>query len=602
MRNREQRPGLTWKSRHTQIGLLLKSSAALSCRGSGRGIWVMTDVSALSCYPRSRKLEIELQENSSIATSCNSSAVRRALSRFRRLAVPCLVAGAFASVLIFLLRQPAISSGDGPVHLYYSAVIRALLIGDPWYGHWYVFRHLIQPYSLYYLLLALMQEIASPAAAEKTLVTLTVLVCWTGLLRAIRAFRPETTAMYAWILPLILTWSLAGGFYNFCLASGFLFHAIASWVSLRRSGAWPALVTLSACLVLLVLSHPVPLLLLAGYLVLETLFSRWMPAPANRHLQFIARFAVLAALVTPALVYDRSRLGSEISLAFHKMTALFVYTGQCVDFFTFAGIHVPYRVALLGFPLFALAHVLSGIFARLRSRAVDEGDVLALTAMVLLFTCSFLPTQINGALNAERRLAALAWPVLLIALASRSLQEKMGRRIFAATGCAMTLAAAVALPGSLTPDAQLMADLDRAPLPVFRVGIFLESNAGLNSTPATGYGLAYWAGVHSFAARHDILLNCPWLNETHIPLREQTGSAFLEDIIDRKTINTPVRFYDALTSSDSLRTEISRRIDFAVFVDPGNSPAEGLRAALDPHFSWSCSSREGYAVCTKNQL
>ena len=97
---------------------------------------------------------------------------------------------------------------------------------------------------------------------------------------------------------------------------------------------------------------------------------------------------------------------------------------------------------MLGFPLFALAHVLSGIFARLRSRAVDEGDVLALTAMVLLFTCSFLPTQINGALNAERRLAALAWPVLLIALASRSLQEKMGRRIFAATGCAMTLAAA----------------------------------------------------------------------------------------------------------------------------------------------------------------
>jgi hypothetical protein len=108
--------------------------------------------------------------------------------------------------------------------------------------------------------------------------------------------------------------------------------------------------------------------------------------------------------------------------------------------------------------------------------------------------------------------------------------------------------------------------------------------------------------VHSFAARHDILLNSPWLNETHIQLREQTGSAFLEDILDRKTINTPVRFYDALTSSDSLRTEISRRIDFAVFVDPGNSPAEGLLAALDPHFSWSCFSREGYAVCTKNQL
>jgi hypothetical protein len=510
-------------------------------------------------------------------------------------------AGAFASVLILLLRLPAISSGDGPVHLYYSVVVRALLIGDPWYGHWYAFRHLVQPYCLHYLLLALIQEVASPGAAEKALVVLTVLICWTGLFRAIRSFHPESPTVYAWMLPLILTWSLAGGFYNFCLASGFLFHAIASWISLRRTGAWPLLVTFIACLVLLALSHPIPLLLLAGYLVLETLLGRRMPAPASRRLQFIASFAVLAALAWPVLVYDHSRLGHELSFTFHEMTALFVYTGQCVDFFTFAGIHFPYRFALLAFPLFALAQVLSGVRARLKCRAVDEGDVLSLTALVLLLTCSFLPTQVNGAYNAERRLAALAWPVLAIALASRPLHGTTGGRVLTAVGCTMTLMAAVMLPASLVPEARLMASLDHAPLPPFRVGIFLESNAGLHSTPESGYGITYWAGASGFAARHDILLNSPWLDETHIPLREQAGSAFLEDRLDHGTINTPVWFYDALTSSDSLRTEISRRIDFAVFVDPSNHPEEGLRAALDPHLFWACFSQEGYAVCTKNQ-
>lgn len=84
-------------------------------------------------------------------------------------------------------------------------------------------------------------------------------------------------------------------------------------------------------------------------------------------------------------------------------------------------------------------------------------------------------------------------------------------------------------------------------------------------------------------------------------LRAQADDGFLNGILDQKTINTPVWFYDALTSSALLRAEVSRRIDFAVFVDPGNHPAEGLRAALDPQLSWACSSAEGYAVCAKQQ-
>jgi hypothetical protein len=72
-------------------------------------------------------------------------------------------------------------------------------------------------------------------------------------------------------------------------------------------------------------------------------------------------------------------------------------------------------------------------------------------------------------------------------------------------------------------------------------------------------------------------------------------------VLDHKTINTPIWFYDALISSASLRTDVSRRIDFAVFVDTSTDPTQGLLSALDPHMSWECSSENGYAVCEKAQ-
>lgn len=238
---------------------------------------------------------------------------------------------------------------------------------------------------------------------------------------------------------------------------------------------------------------------------------------------------------------------------------------------------------------------------RFKWRRLDQGDVLVLTACAVLVACPFLPSTLNGALYGERRLAALAWPVLCIALAARPMKNFVSARLFAVIGCAMTIVAVLSLRGSLQPASEFMHEMERAPLPAFRTGLVLETDAGLKETLGSGYAVTYWAGARGFAAKHDLLLNSPWLNETHIPIQQHSGITLMNGLVGQHEIDTPIHLYEALIASTSLRREVSRRIDFAVIVDPSANPADKLRAALDHSEIWTCESKSGeYAVCAKS--
>jgi hypothetical protein len=507
---------------------------------------------------------------------------------------------AFGCVLIMMTKMPATSFGDGPVHVYYASVMRWILLGDPWYARVYAIRHIVQPYSLHYLIIESLLGIAQSDGAEKVMVLLAVISCWTGLARAIRAFRPCTHILYPWVLPLILTWSLAGGFYNFCFASGVLFHAIAEWTGLRKTGKLRHLAGLILLIVLLAFAHPLPLLVLAAYVGLETMLVRWMSKPHSPRMSVAAALFVLAGLAAPAMLYDHNRIVTEMHFGFHQLAAQFVLTGACVDFFIFKGYRIIYRLLLIGFPVIAIFSLSSGIIDRLRWRRLEQRDVLLLIACVLLVAAPFLPSTLNGALYGERRLAALAWPVLCIGLASRPMKENKLVQLLGVIGCGMTIAAVVSLGMSLAPTSELMQEMEQAPLPAFRTGLFLETDAGLRNTEGSGNAIAYWAGVRGFVPKHDLLLNSPWLSETHIPLQEKPGAIFLNDLVRQEEINTPVRLYNSLLCSHSLRAEVSRRIDFAVIVDPSDHPINQLSAALDSSYLWDCQAKRGaYAICVK---
>jgi hypothetical protein len=55
-------------------------------------------------------------------------------------------AGLLNALFIFIV-LPAIPSPNGPVHLYYSMVVRALLHKDSFFLHWYLSSHIVSTTS-----------------------------------------------------------------------------------------------------------------------------------------------------------------------------------------------------------------------------------------------------------------------------------------------------------------------------------------------------------------------------------------------------------------------------------------------------------------------
>jgi hypothetical protein len=544
-----------------------------------------------SSYPMPSAIAIDKECRASVASRAAAILLDRISLGF---AITCLAAvGILYSIL------PAVPSGDGPVHLYFAMVYRRLLGADAWYGKWYAFRHVVQPYSFHYLLLSLLESVCTPARAETAFVILTLALTWLGLFRTFSSCgrRP---ALYPWIVPLAFTWSLAGGFYNFCLGSAFAFHALACWISLRRTGRQRALVEYCMWVALLVLAHPIPLLLLAMFTATETAVVRRAFAWRSPRLQIVAAAATWYALVAPALVYNTSQLNHDLRLGWHRETAMFVFTGQATDYFSPFGLpHVLYRVALLALPCCGMVLSLSGVKDRFRRRAMDEADCLAIVSLVVLVACCFLPTVVNGSNFLARRLAAMTWPLLAIAVAIRPPVSRIWSAGVALTGMAMSLVAIATLASSLPRLATQMAAFDGLPLPPRETGVFLESDAALHVPNGSSYGMSYWIGVRAFLKRGDVLANSPWMEQTIVPLREKSGHAFLGDSIDRGLINSPTRLYDAMKVSAGLRDQIASHSQFILYYGDDSDNMAELRKVLSPDWAWNCEAGAVYALCVR---
>ena len=73
--------------------------------------------------------------------------------------------------IAWLLSLPAWPSQDGPVHLYYTHVLGALLSHQPTpYTHFYTIKHLLPPYALYYYALLVLSKAVSLLMADRLIV------------------------------------------------------------------------------------------------------------------------------------------------------------------------------------------------------------------------------------------------------------------------------------------------------------------------------------------------------------------------------------------------------------------------------------------------
>src|SRR5580692_10107338 len=75
-----------------------------------------------------------------------------------------------ACTMAILLAAPAFPSQDGPVHLYYAAVLRGVLTHSTPYAQHFAIKSLLTPYALEYYSLLALETVLSPAVSEKVLV------------------------------------------------------------------------------------------------------------------------------------------------------------------------------------------------------------------------------------------------------------------------------------------------------------------------------------------------------------------------------------------------------------------------------------------------
>ncbi len=165
---------------------------------------------------------------------------------------------------LFVATLPLFPTGDGGLHLYYAAVLRALISHQPSpYTQFYAMRRLVQPYLLHYYALMAFETVVRQDTAEKIIVMIDLATMALGFRRLVRVLSPRATGLSLMAFPLLLSWPLAMGAVNYTFALGVMFFALAEYARAREHPG----VTLRwgrffGYLVVLVLSHPVPLFLL----------------------------------------------------------------------------------------------------------------------------------------------------------------------------------------------------------------------------------------------------------------------------------------------------------------------------------------------------
>jgi hypothetical protein len=164
---------------------------------------------------------------------------------------------------------------DGAAHVANADVMRK--IADPAhdvFAHYYYVSKAPSPNLIGHLLLAGLLYVVKLVVAEKLLVSLYIVLFPLAVRYAVGGIRRRATPLAFLAFPMIYSYVLAQGFYNFCLSIAVFFFLVGYWVRNRdRLNAWRGL-ALAGLAMLLYASHLFSLLVACAVLgVLTVWFS-----------------------------------------------------------------------------------------------------------------------------------------------------------------------------------------------------------------------------------------------------------------------------------------------------------------------------------------
>ncbi len=519
---------------------------------------------------------------------------------------------------LLVLTLPLFPSGDGPLHVYFSSIFGDLAThSSPFYEHFYFIRHLVQPYSFHYYFLLALEHGMTADWAEKLFVMLICATLATGFRALARSLGAGSPAVSLWVFPLLLSWPLCGGFFNYTFAVGLLLWALAYYYRLfTEAKTGSSLAVLFGLLVLLVLAHPIPIMILIAMMGLDLLLSLLNGWRRERRMEVSARgVAALGlacvAFLFPIMIADKAQVASSIrsDLRFHSYYVHYLLSGRHVTFFdanTVAGWVL--QIGVIGaLPVLWYLFVRGGLPGRLRSGSLAPADRLLLAAAVYLGLTLWFPESMNGsALFAERMWFAI-WLLLLACAAGLGTglgtRQALSRAI---AGSATALAALSLVFGLLylRPDALRQEAIEHAPLPDHARGIFVQPNNG-DSPPEshTSYPIFFWEGGRAFALHQDVLLNSPWMQLTIVPVGENGKAGLMRDFSPGSASENPNWLPRYFAAHPEQQQQALQAADFLLAADPNSTVPDPLRLAGDvlgkEASRWSCTQQGFYAVCTK---
>ncbi len=504
------------------------------------------------------------------------------------------------------------------MHRYYVHAFANLLQHKSGYELYQV-RHPFPPYATHYLLLLGLSQFLSFDLAEKLFACLTMTLFGVGLRLTAKAVGAagEWTALFT--APLLLSWAMMMGFFNYVLGVSLVLLATAFWQRSGNKHRWSVLGYLLVVAVL-AFTHPVPLLLLVfimamdltlGGLFRSTALS-WASWAHQETLRIAAFVFTVLAMGFPALALDRSAANTAKTIAdtHFKMnyvrTALLLtgispYNTRSRDLWINA-----YRLCLVAILFGAFWLAGKACVRALKARRPNLGTTLFVAIPILVVALPILPNEVNGSYFFSTRLIMVLWPAALIAAAVSEAPTRKQQRRLLVSALLSTLLTLIPAQKFFRPVANDLKAAESVPLPDGRTGTILLGDK-LVDYARYGRQLAFnpyqWGTLLPVVAHNDVVLDAPWMEQRIAPLAPAPGSPLLLDDVSvtyRSQSNPPLVRGRSLPAT--AEADLIQRSSFLVFAGAPGEIAQGLstQLSLDEAARFSCTRAQAwYLVCLR---
>jgi hypothetical protein len=520
-----------------------------------------------------------------------------------------------AAYCIWVLSLPLFPTTDGPMHLYYIHVIRALFSRTPnVYQSYYYIKHLLPPYSGYYYTQIALSTVFSDLVADKLVICLYFILSAFGFRYLATAIGPSGGWMALLATPLLLNWPLMMGFVNYLLATAIAMWAVGLWWRVSGTPQNGKKILFVALVYLAMLSHPVPLIFIMGCCFVE-LFVRilqrskqadkvsydkylWQDAGylfvASLTFVYVKLFT-LSNIMQQAVKHPRAGIHafSDNAFSYVEQWPVDVFKGH--DFK--AGL---YRTILTLILIVPLALAAKALWRNIREGVWTKSDTWIALAFLALVLMPAVPQELNHAFFFAYRLVVVVWLVGIAAgsiFAARSKYFGWGVGVFSVASTAFILVLAQMY---LAPIANTIAQVKDVPEDTGDRGLVLTQDP-YKGESHVNYDPFYWAGAHYFRIHDKVLYNSPWMQLPTIPIGPKATMPYTR--LDGATLENLGYLRKTMDLSSVNRNFVLSHASFVLIiygVGPRTIELDPVLAHFRQAGTWGCTSEGWFKLCDHN--